>query len=63
MTLRLHYPAGFNATCTHLHPFCLAVLDAPYLLKVGIPALLRLIMGMAYIVSDNRFFSANLADF
>jgi hypothetical protein len=41
----------------------MTVVDTAYPLKVRIPSGFGLVMGMTYIVADNRLFTANFTDF
>ena len=61
--LWLNDPAGLDTARTDPYFFGLAILEAPYLLKVGIPAFLGFIMSMADFIADHRFFSANVTNF
>lgn len=61
--LRLDNPSRFNTAGTDLHSPGLTVLQGPYLLKVRIPSLFCLIVGMADVISDLRLFPADFAYF
>ena len=57
--LRLDNPAGLDAACTDFYPFSLTILNSPDLLEVGVPAFFGLIVGMADIIANHGFFSAD----
>lgn len=60
-TSRLHNPTRLDTACTDPNSYCLAILNTPYPLEVGVPAFLGLIVGMADIIANDWLFSTNLA--
>jgi len=57
--LRLNNPAGLDAAGADFYLSGLAVLNSLYLLEVGVPTFLGLIVGMADIIAHHGFFAAD----
>lgn len=57
--LRLNNPAGLDAAGADFYFSGLAVLNSPYLLEVGVPAFLGLVVGMTDIIAHYGFFAAD----